>query len=485
MPVQPIIVLFRRDLRLADHPALAAAASTGAPVIPLYVLDDVSPGDWKAGGASRWWLHGSLASLRNRLAELGSRLIIRRGDSRQVLLRLAQETKASAVFGTRGYEPWAKRLERDLNDKLAGAGIAFKRFPGHLLFEPESLRTKAGEPFRVFSPFWRTATHVDEPKRPLPTPDRLTAPDHWPAGDELANLDLLPTQPDWAGGMRETWTPGEAGARARLDAFLKTALAGYKSGRDYPDRASTSMLSPHLAHGEISPRMCWHAAKAAATGHPATQAGLETYLKELGWREFSYHLLFHWPELPERPFRPEFAMFPWADNPALLTTWQRGRTGYPIVDAGMRQLWQTGWMHNRVRMVVGSFLVKHLLVPWQDGAAWFWDCLVDADLASNSASWQWIAGCGADAAPYFRIFNPVKQGQTFDARGDYVRRWVPELGSLPPAYIHAPWLAPAETLGQAGVSLGETYPKPVVDHSGARAKALGAYAKVKVPAERS
>lgn len=485
MPVRPIIVLFRRDLRLADHPALAAAAATGSPIIPLYVLDDVSPRAWKAGGASRWWLHGSIASLRKGLAELGSRLIMRRGDARHVLLRFAQETKASAVFGTRGYEPWAKQLERDLNDQLEGAGVEFKRFPGHLLFEPEALRTKAGEPFRVFSPFWRAATAADEPKRPLPAPGGLPAPEHWPGSDELEDLDLLPRTPDWAGGLRDTWTPGEAGARTRLDQFLGSALAGYKSGRDYPDRASTSMLSPHLAHGEISPRACWHAAKAAASEHPQAQAGLETYLKELGWREFSYHLLFHWPDLPEQAFRPEFAKFPWVSNSAHLEAWQRGRTGYPIVDAGMRQLWHTGWMHNRVRMVVGSFLVKHLLVPWQDGAAWFWDCLVDADLASNSASWQWIAGCGADAAPYFRIFNPVKQGQTFDARGDYVRRWVPELSELPPEHIHCPWSAPADVLRQAGVRLGETYPKPLVDHAAARAGALDAYQTVKVRAEGS
>ena len=475
---RPIIVWLTRDLRVTDHPALAAAGETGRPVIPLFVLDDDAPGAWRRGGASRWWLHHSLARLAESLQRLGAPLVLRRGDSCDEIAAVARETKADAVYCSRAYEPWARRLEAVLKERLGGDGVELRRFAGHLLVEPDRVETKTGGPYKVYTPFWR-AVSVLTMRTPLPAPDKLRGPENVLAGMALDELGLLPRRPNWATGFEPVWQPGEAGARARLAEFLEKAVARYHDERNRPDRPSTSRLSPHLAFGEITPAECWRAASMLAERVPRAAEGAGVFMKEVVWREFSYYLLFHFPSLPEEPFRPEFERFPWAPAKGALEAWQRGRTGYPIVDAGLRELWQTGWMHNRVRMITASFLIKDLLVPWQDGEAWFWDTLVDADLASNAASWQWVAGSGADAAPYFRIFNPITQGEKFDPDGAYVRRYVPELARLPTEHIHAPWLAPQPVLAAAGVRIGETYPAPIVDHATARTYALAAYAAIK------
>lgn len=479
MADQPVVLWFRQDLRLADHRALLAAVATGAPLIAVYVLDDAAAGPWRMGGASRWWLGRSLASLDRSLARYGGRLVLRHGDTRAILPALVAETGARAVYCSRAYEPWARRLEDDLKLSFDGAGIAFKRFGGTLLREPEELRTKAGEPFKVYSPLWRALMALGAPRLPAAAPERIRFADSPIGSDVLADWGLQPTRPDWSGGMDAAWSPGEAGATERLETFLARSLRGYSDDRNRPDLPATSRLSPHLHFGEISPQTCWHRACAVAQGRTGFERGLETFLKELVWREFSYHLLVHWPDLPDKPFRREFGAFPWADDPGGLRAWQRGMTGFPIVDAGMRELWSTGWMHNRVRMIVASFLVKDLLIPWQTGEAWFWDTLVDADLASNAASWQWVAGSGADAAPYFRVFNPVTQGIKFDPDGSYVHRWVPELARLPAPLVHEPWTAPVLLLREAGIELGRTYPHPIVDHAVMRDRALQAFQALK------
>ncbi|MCM0019577.1 MAG: DNA photolyase family protein [Tagaea sp.] len=467
MSVPPLLVWFRQDLRLADNPALREAIAAGAPVIPVYVLDDATPGAWAPGGASRWWLHRSLDALVRGLEKLGLRLILRRGAAQACLAKLIAETGAAGVYWNRCYEPFAVARDKAIKAELEARGLAAKSHNAGLLFEPWTVKSKTGTPFRVFTPFWKACLAGEAPPVPVPAPARATPPATWPASDALDDWALRPTKPDWAGGF-SVWTPGEAGAQARLAGFVERALDGYAGARDRPDIEATSRLSAHLHFGEISPRQCFHAGRRS-----------EKFLAELGWREFAHHLLFHIPDLPETALRAEFRGFPWRDDDAKLRAWQRGRTGYPIVDAGMRELWQTGWMHNRVRMIAASFLVKHLLLPWPAGQAWFWDTLVDADLASNSASWQWVAGCGADAAPYFRIFNPMLQGAKFDPGGVYVRRFVPELAGLPDRYLHAPWEAPADALRAAGVELGVDYPHPIVDHGEARARALAAFQSLK------
>ncbi len=478
----PVIVWFRQDLRVADNPALAAAAAAGRPVVPLFILEEDPDDRWAPGGASRWWLRHSLARLGEALDRLGARLTLRRGRPLDVLERMAAETGAGAVFWNRRYEPAATARDRRVKESLKGRGIAVESFDAALLFEPWTVRSKAGGPFRVFSPFWRACLALPEPAPPAPAPARLAGWGGTLASDALDDWALLPVRPDWAAEFATVWRPGEEGAAARLADFLDRAVSRYGNDRNHPGIEGTSRLSPHLHFGDIGPRQVWHAARAAAHARPEAAAGAEAMLREVGWREFSHHLLFHNPDLPEQPLNERFAAFPWRSDPDALTAWRRGLTGYPIVDAGMRQLWRTGWMHNRVRMVAASFLVKDLMQPWQAGQAWFWDTLVDADLANNAASWQWVAGCGADAAPYVRVFNPVLQGEKFDPDGAYVRRFAPELARLPAAFIHKPWEAPPTVLREAGVRLGETYPLRIVDHARARDRALAAYERARAAA---
>ena len=466
------IVWFRQDLRLQDNPALAAAVARGGPIVPVYILDDAGEGRWPAGGAARWWLHHSLAALDAALRERGSCLVLARGESGPVLRALISATGADAVHWNRRYEPAVIARDQALK---AGLGVEARSFNAALLFEPHAVQNKAGTPFKVFTPFWRhcLTLPVGEPVRlSLRT---LPAPVRWPQSIPLADLGLLPAT-GWDAGFATAWEPGEAGAQRRLKKFMAAGLGGYADRRDRPGVDGTSALSPCLHFGELGPRQVWAAVKASAGGSGVfpPSRGAQVFLAEVGWREFAHHLLFHFPHTAEQPLREEFAAFPWRRDAAHLRAWQRGRTGYPVVDAGMRQLWATGWMHNRVRMITASFLVKHLRLPWQAGADWFWDTLVDADLAGNTLGWQWTAGCGADAAPYFRIFNPTLQGEKFDPDGDYVRRWLPELARVPAGFIHRPWEAPPEVLASAGVCLGRDYPQPVVNHGEARKAALAA-----------
>ncbi len=475
----PTIVWFRQDLRLQDNPALAAAVARGGAVVPVFILDDAVEGRWPMGGASRWWLHHSLAALDESLRERGSRLVLARGDSGAVLRDLIKATGADAVYWNRRYEPAVIARDKELK---AGLGVEAKSFNSALLFEPHTVQNKAGGPFQVFTPFWKhcLSLKVDEPVRlALKT---LPAPEAWPRSLALGELNLLP-RITWDAGFAQVWEPGEAGAQRRAKKFIASAMEAYGEQRNRPDMDGTSALSPYLHFGDLGPRQVWAAVKASAKGSGVfpPSRGAQVFLSEVGWREFAHHLLFHFPHTPEAPLRTEFASFPWRADAKQLRAWQRGRTGYPIVDAGMRQLWTTGWMHNRVRMIVASFLVKHLRLSWQAGADWFWDTLVDADLASNTLGWQWTAGCGADAAPYFRIFNPMLQGAKFDPEGAYVRRWVPELAKLPTEFIHCPWEAPLHVLAEAGVTLGSEYPQPVVDHGEARAAALAALQAIKTP----
>ena len=477
----PVIVWFRRDLRLDDHPALDAACRGGRSVIPVFIESPQAEGDWPPGAASRWWLHHSLAALNRDLHHHGSRLILRTGDPLAELETLLRETGAGAVYWQRRHEPAAAAAEARVRAGLERLGVHACAMEGGLLFEPETIRNRQDGPYRVFTPFWRTCLELAATiGEPLPPPPRLHAPPRWPAAKPLAALGLLPPD-DWGQSLLESWTPGAAGAAARLHDFLETALADYAAGRERPDCEGTSRLSPHLHFGELSPRRLWHAVRAWA-GHDR-RAGLaasaEAFLRQLGWREFAHHLLAHYPATANEPLRPEFAAFPWLDAPQDLHAWQRGQTGIPLVDAGMRQLRATGWMHNRVRMIAASLLVKNLMIDWHAGARWFWETLVDADLANNAFGWQWVAGCGADAAPYFRVFNPLSQGERFDPQGDYIRLWVPELAALPAAWIHRPHQAPPEVLGEAGVVLGRDYPEPVVNLEATRREALIAYARLK------
>jgi deoxyribodipyrimidine photo-lyase len=478
MRATPTILWFRQDLRLADNAALAAAIARGGPVLPVYILDDAGESRWRPGGASRWWLHHSLEALGRSLEVRGSRLLLARGDSLAALRALASETGAGAVFWNRRYEPAGRARDTAVKTALRAGGLDARSHSSALLFEPHAVANKQGRPFQVFTPFWRHCLSLSVPM-PVPAPDgKLPAPDRWPESRPLDALGLRPRVP-WDAGLRSAWTPGEAEAARRLREFLASRVDRYDTDRDLPAVDGVSGLSPHLHFGELGPRQVWQAARELGgdTGVFPTSRGVTRFLAEIGWREFAHHLLYHFPETPERPLRAEFAAFQWAPDPGgrRLAAWRKGGTGYPIVDAGMRQLWETGWMHNRVRMVAASFLVKHLRLPWTEGAAWFWDTLVDADLASNTLGWQWSAGCGADAAPYFRIFAPVLQGEKFDPEGVYVRRWVPELARMPRAWVHRPWEAPEAVRRSAGVALGETYPAPIVDHARARAEALEAF----------
>ncbi len=463
---QAQILWFRQDLRLADHHALTAACRAG-PVVPVYVLDDETPGEWRTGAAQRWWLHHSLAALARAIEAKGARLILLRGPVADILGQLSAKLGQAPIHATELFEPAAKRQAHDL-----GQRAQLHLHPGQTLADPASITTGQGGRYRIFTPFWRALQHVMPPPVPLPAPERLIMADGAPPSDRLEDWDLLPTRPNWAEGWDEQWRPGEAGAQATLTTFADI-VHGYGEGRNLPATPRTSRLSPHLHLGEITPAQVWHAAHAAA-GDAA-----DPFLREIAWRDFAIGWLDQFPESADKPNRAPYADFPHRDAPTDLHAWRRGHTGYPIVDAGMRQLWATGWMHNRVRMIASSFLVKHLLIDWRAGEHWFWDTLVDADLANNALGWQWIMGSGVDSQPFNRIFEPVTQGRKHDPDGGYVRRWVPELARLPARVIHAPWEASPMELAEAGVRLGETYPDRLVDHAFARARALAAVASIK------
>lgn len=451
----PSIVWFRDDLRLADHPALRAALDRGEPVIGLYVLDEVSDGIRPLGGAARWWLHHSLASLAERLAERGSRLILRQGPADRVVREVVTDAGAGAVFWNRRYGGPERDIDAGLKSSLREGDVEVASFAASLLFEPWTITTGAGTHFSVYSPFWRACLAQAAPRAPLAEPREVPGPATYPASDDLADWTLLPTAPDWAQGLRDTWEPGEPAAQRRLREFLDEDLGHYDDARDRPAAGATSMLSPRLRWGELSPYTVWHAA--------VDTPGTSRFLSEIGWREFAWHTLYHFPDLATKNLRPEFDAFPWPRlKPSALAAWQKGQTGYAMVDAGMRELWETGYMHNRVRMITASFLIKNLMIDWRRGEEWFWDCLVDADGASNTFNWQWVAGSGADAAPYFRVFNPELQADKFDKSREYIGRWAPE-------YRDA----------------GGQPPMPMVDLKATRQNALAAYEKVKQASRQS
>ncbi len=469
----PVVLWFRQDLRIRDNPALLAAHQTGEPIVPLFILDDQTSDEWKGGEAGRWWLHESLKRLNEALDE---KLCLKAGSSQQVLKTVIEESGARAVYWNRCYEPWRITSDAHIQETVKADGIEVHHFNGSLLFEPQTTLKSDGTPYKVFTPFYQKGClgSGHDPRKPSRAPKGFNLTSH--KGMTLKGLGLLPDIP-WYEKLAKYWEPGEAGARTRLKEFLKKGLKDYREGRNHPFRENVSRLSPHLHFGEISPNEVWHAVKQHMRTKGWRKDG-ETFLSELGWREFSYNLLFHFPDLPKKNLQKKFNAFPWRNDQKALKLWQQGKTGYPIVDAGMRELWETGYMHNRLRMIVGSFLVKNLLLHWHHGEEWFWDTLVDADLANNSASWQWIAGCGADAAPYFRIFNPVTQGKKFDGEGEYVRRFIPALKKLSAKYIHNPWEAPEKGLKEAKVTLGKDYPLPIVELKESRERALNAFSEL-------
>lgn len=475
---KPLLIWFRNDLRLSDNPALDWAIQTGKPIVAAFVLEDGFGGMRALGGASKWWLHKSLVRHRQKLEACGIHLVLRRGDPGQALAEMVSETGADTVVWNRRYEARAIAVDKDIKASMMAAGLTVHSFNGSLLVEPWEQKTKSGTPFRVFTPFWKSILAGPEPRAALESPSVSGAPCMKTAGLKLQDLDLLPDR-DWADQFDTFWEPGEIGAQRALTRFLDTGLRNYGKGRDIPGQHSTSMLSPHLQFGEISPVQIWNSTRTAEGMDSTLAAPASKFLSEIAWREFAYHLLFHNPGLATDNYARTFDAFPWQHDRDLFDAWKTGTTGYPIVDAGMRQLWKTGWMHNRVRMVAASFLIKHLMIDWRQGEKWFWDTLVDADVANNPAGWQWVAGCGADAAPYFRIFNPVLQGEKFDSDGAYVRQWVPELSGLENKWLHKPWKAPDAALRSAGVKLGRTYPNPVVEHGAARERALAAYSALR------
>jgi deoxyribodipyrimidine photo-lyase len=445
----PVILWFRQDLRLCDQPALIAAAGEG-PVIPVYILDDETPGEWRIGGAQRWWLHHSLTSLAGSLKEKGSRLILRRGKAAEILPALVEETGAAHVHALRHYEPWWREAEAALGERLT-------LHDGNHLTRIEDVKTGGGQPFRVYSSFWKALQHFLPPEHPQPAPDAIAAPKRWPKSDKLADWNLLPTKPDWSGGFDTDWTPGEAAAQEKASE-VGDLLGDYDEARNMPSVEGTTRLSPHLHFGEVSVRTIWHAAGDKAS---------ETFRKELAWRDFTSGVVMALPDYGTINGRPKYDALAWRDDAeakADLRAWQTGQTGYPIVDAGMRQLWHSGWMHNRVRMITASFLVKHLLLDWRAGERWFWDCLIDADYGNNAVNWQWVAGTGVDANMFGRIMAPLTQSEKFDA-GDYIRHWVPELKALDDAAIHDP---------DAAGCRPTDYPAKIVGHRKARERALAA-----------
>ena len=465
------LVWYRQDLRINDNPALVHAATCGA-VLPIYILDQSCPSQCQPGGASKWWLHQSLQSLNH---SLDNKLHCLAGDATSLITSMVKEQKIKQVVWNRCYEPWQITRDTALKQTLEELGVEVRSFNSHLLWEPWQVLKKDGSPYKVFTPYYRRGClSKASPRLPLPPPENLDITYIKKHDIGLHALQLEP-KINWYRQIETLWHPGERGASDKLSHFLRDRILAYKIERDIPDSQGTSRLSPHLHFGEISPNQVWYAAINALDGD-IENPGLDCFLSELAWREFSHYLLYHFPTLPDKNLSPKFERFPWRSDQASLQAWQKGQTGIPIVDAGMRELWATGTMHNRVRMLVSSCLVKNLLINWREGERWFWDCLLDADLAANSASWQWVAGTGADAAPYFRIFNPVLQGQRFDPEGRYVRRYCPELNALPNKFIHSPWDAPKDVLDNANIELGTHYPQPLVDLKQSRQRALDALA---------
>ena len=474
-----ILVWFRNDLRLLDNPAVLDAHRSGQPIQFVYIFDDSERYARPLGGAQKWWLHQSLTRLSEDISKRGGRLDLLRGDPEKIVPHLVSELRPSKVVWNRRYHAADIACDTAIKAQLEAQGVAVKTYNGALIREPWTLVSKSGGAFKVFTPFWRAARENHDVPAPQAAPDAF-APPAKPASTSsvsLADLALEPKKPNWAESIAEAWVPGEAGALAALETFIDHGFAGYAENRNRPDMPSTSRLSPYLRFGEISINRVWHTSEMAVQSGrtKASSEDLRVFQSELGWREFSYYLLYHQPDISKINVQRRFDEFPWQNDPAMYKAWCRGQTGYPIVDAGMRELWQTGFMHNRVRMIVASFLIKHLRIDWRQGENWFWDTLLDADPASNPASWQWVAGSGADAAPFFRIFNPMLQGEKFDPKGEYVRHYVPELARLSNKYIQAPWTAGPLELTAAGIKLGTTYPRPIVDHDAARNSALAAF----------
>ena len=470
------IYWIRQDLRLNDNPALTASVKNGS-IIPIYILDDKNPKEHKIGSSSKIWLHYSLQKLKK---QFDNKLIFSKGNPEVILTELCQSESINNIFWNRVYEPWGISRDKKIKENMKREGVEINTFNGSLLWEPWQVLKNDGTPYRVFTPYYRRGClNANKPRRPLEKPGKI---DYFEVKNfkclTIDQLNLLPKHA-WKEKIIETWNIGEKAANKRLDEFVESELNDYKEGRNFPSKKNVSRLSPHLHWGEISPNTVWFKVWDLNQLGIQHQQDTDTFLSEMGWREFSNYLLYYFPELPRKNLQKKFDNFSWDNNPLFLKAWQKGQTGYPIIDAGMRELWSTGYMHNRLRMIVGSFLVKNLLLHWHEGEKWFWDCLVDANLASNSSGWQWIAGCGADAAPYFRIFNPITQGLKFDADGDYVRRFVPEISLLPNKFLFNPWEAPDDILKKANVKLGENYPKPIVDIKTSRQKALSAFAKLK------
>ena len=475
MSDSPTILWLRKDLRLADNSALAAAVEAGAPIIPVFIWSPEEAGDWAPGAASKWFLHHAVKSLDDSLREKGGRLILRTGDSLAELRDMIEKTGARRVYWNRRYESPLRAVDAEIKKALREDGIEAESYNTALLNEPHTVSTGGGKPYKVYTPYWRNVKDRALPEVVEPDFGRLQFPDSYPQTVALEKLGLLPKK-GWHQKFYDYWEVSEAAAQKRLDDFLKDTVQDYNEARDIPGTSGTSGLSPYLHWGLIGPRQIMHT---LLNHHDLRAQGPQVYAKEVYWREFAYNVLYHFPHTPDYPLQEKYADFPWEPDAGALKRWQDGQTGYPIVDAGMRELYATGWMHNRLRMVVSSFLVKHLLQDWREGARWFWDTLVDADLASNTLGWQWSGGCGADAAPYFRVFNPMTQGHKFDADGDYVRKWVPELAKLPNKYIHEPWEAPDGILQHAGVELDATYPKPIIEHKKGRERALAALSSLK------
>ncbi|SMQ63623.1 deoxyribodipyrimidine photo-lyase [Devosia lucknowensis] len=466
------LVWLRNDLRLADNPALHAAAKNHQKVVALYVHEE-APGLRPIGAAARWWLHQSLESIARDLAEIGVTLEVHAGKPEAVLRAALKGHDAETVYWNRRYGPAERELDAGIKQALKSDGFSVESMPGNVLIEPWLIQTGQDKPYSVFTPFWKNLRTMDI-AAPLPAPKGKSS--------RFRPVDADYEEPHWAGKLGQYWSIGETAAQERLTTFLDESVVDYPEGRDFPAKDVTSRLSPHLRFGEISPRQIWHTAQAFLHAHHSKAGPVDKFLSELAWRDFSYHQLYHRPNIAEIPMQEKYSSLRWRHAPAQLRAWEKGKTGIPIVDAGLRELWETGYMHNRVRMLVASFLTKNLLIDWREGERWFWDCLVDADEANNPASWQWVAGCGLDAAPYFRIFNPVTQGERFDGSGDFVRRWVPEIAALPDKFIHAPADAPQDILAKADIAIGSTYPRPIADLKQTRQRALDAYGAVSAQA---